>query len=83
MPRCDIADYLGMTNETVSRVLARLRKNQFVAIPDGSTIRILNWHGMRQAVEGFALKPAERPGGPEDTFGKRVAPRSKPKAFAD
>lgn len=53
MPRYDIADYLGITHETVSRVLSRLRKNQLIEIQEGSMIRIRDWAVMRRMVEGL------------------------------
>ncbi|PWC27010.1 helix-turn-helix domain-containing protein [Teichococcus aestuarii] len=41
MSRYDIADYLGLTAETVSRVLTALRKSGMIAIEDNHTLHIL------------------------------------------
>ncbi len=40
MSRSDIADYLGLTIETVSRTLSRLRSEGLIEIPSPTTIRI-------------------------------------------
>ena len=41
MPRGDIADYLGLTIETVSRTLTRLRVDGLLAIPTPSEVEVL------------------------------------------
>jgi CRP/FNR family transcriptional regulator, anaerobic regulatory protein len=50
MTRTDIADYLGLTIETVSRTLTRLRGEQLIEIPAPSEIVIRN----RAALENLA-----------------------------
>ncbi|MFH5926746.1 helix-turn-helix domain-containing protein [Roseomonas xinghualingensis] len=47
MSRYDIADYLGLTSETVSRLLSNLRKNRIIAEQGSHRFRILN----REALE--------------------------------
>jgi CRP/FNR family nitrogen fixation transcriptional regulator len=42
MSRYDIADYLGLTIETVSRVLSGLRRNGTIAIPNVHRIELLD-----------------------------------------
>lgn len=42
MNRVDIADFLGLTIETVSRTLTGLKKDNIIAIPDGGHIQILD-----------------------------------------
>ena len=39
MPRQDIADYLGLTIETVSRTLTQLERDGLIAIPGGAPDR--------------------------------------------
>lgn len=50
MSRSDIGDYLGLTIETVSRTLTRLRKSGAVDLPNAQEIRIL----VRPALLEFA-----------------------------
>ena len=50
MTRGDIADYLGLTIETVSRTLSRLRVERMIEIPSISDVVILN----RMALENLA-----------------------------
>jgi len=40
MTRGDIADYLGLTVETVSRTLTRLKQDELIALPTSARIRI-------------------------------------------
>ena len=49
MTRTDIADYLGLTIETVSRNIANLRKAGLIALPDLHHLRIV--HRSRLATE--------------------------------
>jgi len=42
MNRVDIADFLGLTIETVSRTLTSLKKDNIITIPDGGHIEILD-----------------------------------------
>ncbi|MCA8927156.1 MAG: helix-turn-helix domain-containing protein [Alphaproteobacteria bacterium] len=43
MARSDIADYLGLTIETVSRTMTRLIDNQVIALPTPQRVRVLDW----------------------------------------
>lgn len=47
MRREDIADYLGLTTETVSRMLTKLRKRGLIAEPNTHLMRILDPEGLR------------------------------------
>jgi len=47
MKRADIADYLGLTIETVSRTLTKLRKSGVIAVPNANVVRILDPEGLR------------------------------------
>lgn len=40
MSRLDIADYLGLTIETVSRRLTALKKQNVISLPDRNTVRV-------------------------------------------
>lgn len=46
MSRGDIADYLGMTAETVSRALAQLKKAKFIAFRSRSEVEFLDASGL-------------------------------------
>lgn len=52
MTRTDIADYLGLTIETVSRSLTKLRKDGLIATPDTHTITLLDPEGLAGLTEG-------------------------------
>jgi CRP/FNR family transcriptional regulator, anaerobic regulatory protein len=53
MTRSDIADYLGLTIETVSRTLTRLKTDKLIAIPTVSEIVIQNHAGLEAASGGL------------------------------
>jgi CRP/FNR family transcriptional regulator len=50
MTRGDIADYLGLTVETVSRTMTRLRQDGLIALPTPARVRVLD----RKALESLA-----------------------------
>lgn len=52
MSRSDIADYLGLTKETVSRVLALLKQRRFVRLDAIDRIEILDREGLEQVAAG-------------------------------
>jgi CRP/FNR family transcriptional regulator len=47
MTRAEIADYLGLTIETVSRMLTKLRKSGVIATPNAHLVRIVDPKGLR------------------------------------
>jgi CRP/FNR family transcriptional regulator, anaerobic regulatory protein len=53
MSRSDIADYLGLTIETVSRTLTRLRKQGLIELLDEKQIRLSKQHELGEIAEGF------------------------------
>jgi CRP/FNR family nitrogen fixation transcriptional regulator len=46
MSRADIADYLGLTIETVSRVMTRLKDGNVIRLPSARQVEILNWQAL-------------------------------------
>ncbi|HVJ55329.1 MAG TPA: helix-turn-helix domain-containing protein [Aliidongia sp.] len=54
MTRTDIADYLGLTIETVSRTLSRLKRSGLIAAPSLSEVRLLD----RARIEAIAAGDA-------------------------
>ena len=53
MNRSDIADYLGLMVETVSRTLSRLKKTGLIAIADAHHITIVQPDAPSDIAEGF------------------------------
>lgn len=53
MSRLDIADYLGLTKETVSRMLAHLRDRKLIRLASQDRIEILDRDGLKEMAEGF------------------------------
>lgn len=51
MPRMDIADYLGLTVETVSRVFTRLRHKGIIRLPGLRSVKIAKWQVLRDMSE--------------------------------
>ncbi len=52
MSRTDIADFLGLTTETVSRTLTQLRRAKLIAIDKRSRIDVLDLGALRALVDG-------------------------------
>jgi CRP/FNR family nitrogen fixation transcriptional regulator len=47
MPRQDIADYLGLSTETISRTFARLESKALIELPTARQIRLKDCEGLR------------------------------------
>ncbi len=52
MSRADIADYLGLTTETVSRTLTHLKSGGLIRLLEGSKIQIADMSELREMAEG-------------------------------
>lgn len=50
MPRMDIADYLGLTIETVSRVFSKLRQRGVINLPSLRTVEVTNWQALQEMI---------------------------------
>ena len=53
MNRSDIADYLGLTIETVSRTFTQLRTQRLIELVDEKQIRLLKPEALREIATGF------------------------------
>ena len=53
MSRNDIGDYLGLTTETVSRTLTRLKKADVIAIQSDRRITLANLDALQDMADGF------------------------------
>ena len=53
MSRSDIADYLGLTTETVSRTVTLLKKQGLIELLDDKQIRLSRLSALREIAEGF------------------------------
>lgn len=51
MTRQDIADYLGLTIETVCRMLTKLKSSGIIDIPDRHTIHVRNMAALKRAAQ--------------------------------
>ena len=54
MSRSDIADYLGLTKETVSRVISALRRDRVIRLAALDVIQILDRYKLEQLAEAGA-----------------------------
>jgi len=48
MSQCDIADYLGLTTETVNRVVSHLRENGTIRVATRSLIHVERRHQLEE-----------------------------------
>lgn len=51
MSRMDIADYLGLTIETVSRVFTKLKEKGVIRLASLRCVEIVRWHALREMSE--------------------------------
>lgn len=54
MSRMDIADYLGLTKETVSRMLAHLRTRGLIRLQSQNRVEVLSRDGLAEMADGVA-----------------------------
>jgi len=54
MSRADIADYLGLTVETVSRVLSKFKRERLIDLPDTHSVAIRNVEALERLSDGDA-----------------------------
>jgi CRP/FNR family transcriptional regulator len=52
MTRGDIADHLGLTVETVSRLFSKLKRDEIVELPDAHAIVVQDWTALKDLSEG-------------------------------
>lgn len=52
MGRGEIADYLGLTIETVSRTFTRLRQDAAIVLPDSASVKVVNMSRLRELASG-------------------------------
>jgi CRP-like cAMP-binding protein len=55
MSRIDIADYLGLTKETVSRMLAHLRSRGLIRLQAQACVEVLDRDGLRSMAQGESV----------------------------
>jgi CRP/FNR family nitrogen fixation transcriptional regulator len=77
MSRADVADYLGLTIETVCRVLSRFVGLGLIAIPSVNTIELIDSH----ALETIYLEGFDPELGP--SYGRRRTRSGRPEPTAD
>ena len=56
MRRPDIAEYLGLTTESISREFSRFKKQRIIAMPRPSRIIVLNWPALEAIAAGTAIQ---------------------------
>ncbi len=52
MGRADIADYLGLTTETVSRTITSLKRDSFIRLLQGGQVELPDLAALRDIAEG-------------------------------
>ncbi len=53
MSRADIADYLGLTTETVSRTFSSLKRSQAIRIEEGGKVALPDFEALETIAEGY------------------------------
>ncbi len=63
MRRSEIAEYLGITTESVSREFSRLKRRRIIAMPRPSRVVVLNWHALEDLAFGASAPAGWAEGG--------------------
>lgn len=58
MTRADIADYLGLTIETVSRTLTKLKRDRIICLPEAVRITLVDRERLEELAAGETLEMA-------------------------
>lgn len=58
MTRCDIADYLGLTIETVSRTFSKLKRDRIINLPEAVRVTVVNRDRLEELAAGETLEAA-------------------------
>jgi len=61
MRRSDIADYLGLTTESVSREFSRLKRERVISMPKPSRVVLLNRPALEAIAAGTTMPEADTP----------------------
>ena len=77
MSRVDIADHLGVTIETISRSLAKLREQDVIAVPNVHEIVVLD-RPQLEAIANNTSRPHGSPATATVRFSRRLRPASPP-----
>ncbi|NNG02938.1 MAG: helix-turn-helix domain-containing protein [Inquilinus sp.] len=71
MRRSDIAEYLALTTESVSREFSRLKRDRIIAMPRPSRVVVLNRPALEAAARGQKHGAAARRETSPDSLGSR------------
>ena len=52
MTRTDIADHLGLTVETVSRIFSKLKREQIIDLPSAQCVVVRDWKALEERCDG-------------------------------
>lgn len=77
MTRTDIADYLGLTTETVSRTFTRLKNYGWIALETPGSITILDHNALSNLADGGEMPGSDRAGYVAPRFELRPVHRSE------
>jgi CRP/FNR family transcriptional regulator len=58
MTRADIADYLGLTIETVSRSLTKLKRDRIINLPEAVRVTVVDRDRLEELAAGETLEAA-------------------------